>query len=47
MPELKQPGKIKLTSFTDFCPYTVDLEFYKEARKEFATEEWIDLLLGS
>ena len=47
MPELKQPGKIKLTSFTDFCPYTVDLDFYKEARKEFTTEEWIDLLFGA
>ena len=34
----KLPGKIKLVSFTDFCPYTVDLDYYKELRAEF---EWI------
>lgn len=47
MPEMHQPGKIKLTNFTSFCPYTVDLDFYKEARAEFSTEEWIRLLLGA
>ena len=36
-----------LTNFTSFCPYTVDLDFYKEARAEFTTEEWIRLLLGA
>lgn len=43
----KIPGKIKLTGFTSFCPYTVDLNFYKEVRNEFSTDEWIDLLLGA
>ena len=47
MPEMHQQGKIKLTNFTSFCPYTVDLDFYKEARAEFTTEEWIRLLLGA
>ena len=41
------PGKIKLVSFTNFCPYTVDLEYYKEVREEFTVDEWIDVVLGA
>lgn len=40
-------GKIKLTAFKPFCPYTVDVEYFKDARSEFSTEEWIDVLLGA
>jgi ATP-dependent Lon protease len=40
-------GKIKLTEFKPFCPYTVDIEYYKDARNEFSTSEWIDVLLGA
>ena len=40
-------GKIKLTTFKTFCPYTIDLDYYKNARREFSTEEWIDILLGA
>jgi len=40
-------GKIKLTAFKPFCPYTVDIEYFKDARKEFSTSEWIDVLLGA
>ena len=43
----KIPGKIKLTSFTNFCPYTVDIDYYKDARSEFTVSEWIDVLLGA
>ena len=43
----KLPGKIKLVSFTDFCPYTVDLDYYKELRAEFDIHEWIDILLAA
>lgn len=43
----KKPGKIKLTAFRTFCPYTIDAEYYKEARREFTTQEWIDILLGA
>jgi len=43
----KLPGKIKLLSFKNFCPYNIDLNFYKEARKEFNVEEWIDVILGA
>lgn len=40
-------GKIKLLSFKTFCPYTIDLDYYKEARREFETAEWLDVLLGA
>lgn len=40
-------GKIKLTSFKAFCPYTIDVEYFKDARKEFSTSEWIDIILGA
>lgn len=43
----KIPGKIKMTGFTNFCPYTTDLDFYKDVREEFTINEWIDILLGA
>lgn len=43
----KIPGKIKLLGFKNFCPYTVDLDYYKEMRSHFTTAEWIDVLLGA
>jgi len=44
---MKISGKIKLISFTNFCPYIVDLDYYKDVRSEFKTKEWIDVLLGA
>ena len=43
----KQPGKIKLTGFVNFCPYNIDLEYYKDMRKEFDIHEWIDVIIGA
>ncbi|NLN77499.1 MAG: BREX system Lon protease-like protein BrxL [Armatimonadetes bacterium] len=40
-------GKIKLTAFKSFCPYVIDIDYYKDARREFSTSEWIDVLLGA
>ena len=40
-------GKIKLTAFKSFCPYTIDIDYYKDARREFSTSEWLDVLLGA
>lgn len=40
-------GVIKLIEYSPFCPYTVDLEFYKEARRAFSVEEWIDVLISA
>ena len=30
-----------------FCPYTIDANYYKEARKNFSLEEWTEVLLGA
>lgn len=43
----KIPGKIKMTSFISFCPYEVDLDYYKDVRSEFSIDEWIDIILGA
>ncbi len=43
----KEKGKIKLVGFKDFCPYEVDLDEFKDTRKEFSLEEWIDIVLGA
>ena len=40
----KIPGKIKLVSFSSFCPYETDLDFYKDVRNEFDIHEWLDIL---
>ena len=40
-------GKIRLTNFKAFCPYVIDLDYYKDARREFTISEWIDVLLGA
>lgn len=44
---LKRKGKIKMKGFTNFCPYEIDMDYYKDARAEFTTKEWIDILLGA
>lgn len=40
-------GKIRLLKFKNFCPYTIDLDFYKNARKNFSFDEWLQILLGA
>ena len=46
-PEGKTKGKIRLLGFQNFCPYEIDLDYYKDVRKEFSVHEWIDLVLGA
>lgn len=43
----KEENKISLRSFVNFMPYTIDLEFFKKARKAFDFEEWVDVVLGA
>lgn len=40
-------GYVKLIGYQPFCPYSVDLDFYREARTNFTTEEWLDLLISA
>jgi len=41
----EREGAIYMTDFKPFQPYTVDPQFFQEARKEFTLEEWIDTIL--
>ncbi|MDR1379458.1 MAG: BREX system Lon protease-like protein BrxL [Synergistaceae bacterium] len=43
----KLPGKIRLVSFKNFCPYSIELDYYKDVRGEFSTTEWLNVLLGA
>ena len=48
MPESeKDPCKIRLISYQDFCPYEVSLDDYKYARENFSLNEWIDIILSA
>ncbi len=42
-----KPNEIYLIGYKPFRPYRVDLEFYKNARKSFGIEEWIDVLISA
>ena len=41
----KPKGIISMIEYKPFCPYSVDLDFFREARKEFDIHEWIDVVL--
>ncbi len=40
-------GLIRLISFQNFCPYEIELDYYKDMRTEFTISEWIDVLLSA
>ena len=40
-------GCFTLLEYKNFCPYTIDLDAYREARGQFTAEEWIDVILGA
>jgi len=46
-PADREKGYIELVNYKPFKPYKVDLEYFRAARKEFNTTEWIDLLIRS
>lgn len=46
-PYRNNKGYVELTDFKPFVPYTVDVNYYYEARRSFSTLEWIDLLIRS
>lgn len=41
------PNEIYLTGYKPFCPYKIDLDFYKDARKQFNIHEWIDVIISA
>ncbi|GHT10654.1 hypothetical protein FACS1894170_03100 [Planctomycetales bacterium] len=42
-----QGGKLTLLEYKNFCPYEVHLDAFREARKEFTIDEWLDIILGA
>ena len=40
-------GLITLIGYKPFCPYTIDLEFFRGARKNFDIHEWIDVIISA
>lgn len=46
-PADREKGYIELVEYKAFKPYRVDLDYYREARKDFEVTEWIDLLIRS
>lgn len=36
-----------MVGYKPFCPYSIDLDFYREARREFTTQEWIDVIISA
>lgn len=47
VPYKKNTFKIELRNFALFRPYNINLEYYREARKNFTLEEWLKVLLGA
>ena len=44
----KKNGRFTLMKYKDFCPYTVSLDSYRQARAQYDDpEEWMDVLLGA
>jgi ATP-dependent Lon protease len=46
-PAGKEKGYIELADYKPFRPYKVDLQYFRDCRKQFTTEEWIDVLLAA
>lgn len=46
-PEGTQKGTIEIIDYKPFKPYEVDIEYFRENRKEFSLEEWTDILIRS
>lgn len=43
----KEKGYVELADYKPFRPYKVDLQYFRDCRKQFTTEEWIDVLLSA
>lgn len=44
-PEKRQKGYVSMSAFKPFEPYKIDLDYYRQARRNFTLEEWIDTLV--
>ena len=46
-PPTDKTGHIELVEYKPFRPYRVDLDYFRDCRRQFTTEEWIDVLLSA
>ncbi len=46
-PDEKHRGTIEIVDYKSFKPYQVDIDYFKDKRREFDLYEWIDLLIRS
>lgn len=46
-PEGKENGYVELIDFKPFKPYDIDIEYFRNIRREFSLEEWANLLIRS
>jgi len=47
-PSGREKGHIEMTEYKPFRPYSsLNLDYYIECRKQFTTEEWIDVLISA
>lgn len=40
-------GLLSLVEYKPFCPYTIDLDIYRDARRQFDIHEWIDVVISA
>ena len=45
--DTKDKTTYNLTDFVPFCPYTIELEYYVNARENFSVDEWANIILGA
>ena len=45
-PKNRQKGFVEMISYKPFQPYTVNLDYFRKARRNFSLEQWIDALVG-
>lgn len=45
--EKQSRGRFTLLEYKNFCPYTVHLDAFREARAQFDIDEWMDVVLGA
>lgn len=46
-PRGRRKGYVNMTGYRPFKPYTIDHAYFLNARSEFTTEEWMDLIIAS
>ena len=40
-------NRVYMVDYDEFCPYDIDLNYYRSARSHFSVEEWLDVVLSA